>query len=64
MAEKESATPAMTFRPLAPDDLPILHRWLNNPRVYRWYGGVPPPLAGVAEQYAPRILASSSVRPS
>ena len=63
MAEGGSAPTAITFRPLAPDDLPTLHRWLSNPRVYRWYGGAPPSLAEVGEQYAPRLLVASSVRP-
>lgn len=32
----------------------MLHRWLSNPCVYRWYGGTPASLAEVAE---------SSIRP-
>ncbi len=63
MAEGGSATRAITFRPLAPDDLPTLHRWLSNPRVYRWYGGAAPTLAEVAAKYASRTLAASSVHP-
>ena len=60
-----TATPtAITFRSLRSDDLPTLHRWLSNPRVSRWYGGLPPAsLAEVAAKYAPRTLAASSVRP-
>lgn len=27
------------FRPLADDDLPLLHRWLNEPGVVRWWEG-------------------------
>ena len=63
MPEGGSTAPAITFRPLTSGDLPTLHRWLNNPRVYRWYGGTPPSLAEVAEKYAPRLSAASAVRP-
>jgi aminoglycoside 6'-N-acetyltransferase len=63
MADR-STPPSLAFRPLATADLPTLHRWLSNPRVYRWYGGVPPAsFAGVAAKYAPRTLAASAIRP-
>lgn len=29
----------VTFRPLVDDDLPLLHRWLNEPGVVRWWEG-------------------------
>jgi aminoglycoside 6'-N-acetyltransferase len=29
----------VTFRPLVDDDLPMLHRWLNEPGVVRWWEG-------------------------
>lgn len=29
----------VTFRRLADDDLPMLHRWLNEPGVVRWWEG-------------------------
>lgn len=29
----------LTFRPLIDDDLPVLHRWLNEPGVVRWWEG-------------------------
>jgi aminoglycoside 6'-N-acetyltransferase len=29
----------MTFRRLTDDDLPMLHRWLNDPEVVRWWEG-------------------------
>lgn len=29
----------VTFRPLTEDDLPMLHRWLNEPGVVRWWEG-------------------------
>ena len=31
-------TAEITFRPLGEPDLPLVHRWLNNPEVARWYG--------------------------
>ena len=30
---------ALTFRRLTDDDLPMLHRWLNDPGVVRWWEG-------------------------
>ena len=30
---------AIGFRPLTDDDLPLLHRWLNEPGVVRWWEG-------------------------
>jgi aminoglycoside 6'-N-acetyltransferase len=32
-------TPAVTFRRLGDGDLPLLHRWLNEPGVVRWWEG-------------------------
>ncbi len=29
----------VTFRPLTDEDLPMLHRWLNEPGVVRWWEG-------------------------
>ena len=29
----------VTFRRLTDDDLPLLHRWLNEPGVVRWWEG-------------------------
>ena len=29
--------PALTFRPLLEDDLPLLHEWLQRPHVQRWW---------------------------
>ena len=44
----------ITFRPLALDDLVLLHRWLNNDFVARWWPGWPT-LAQVRARYGPRI---------
>lgn len=57
----------ITFRPLAAADLPLLHRWLNNPDVARWYGlGVEnarnPSLAMVVEHYTDRVEGRTPTR--
>lgn len=41
------------FRPLTPDDLPLMHRWLNAPHVHEWWSeGDPPPTSEkVAAEY-------------
>lgn len=49
-----------TFRPLTEGDLPLLHRWLNNPKVAEWYGlgveNIPfPTLEQIETNYLPRI---------
>ena len=54
---------AISFRPLQVADLPQLHRWLTNPRVFRWYGGAPPSSAEVAAKYTPRIAGQSPTKP-
>ena len=41
----------VTFRPLADDDLPLLHRWLNDPAVVRWWEGEDVSWEGVVRQY-------------
>ena len=51
--------PQFSFEPLAADDFPLMHRWLNNPEVAQWYGlGMDnrtyPPLEEVVEHYMPR----------
>jgi aminoglycoside 6'-N-acetyltransferase len=50
----------ITFRPLTDDDAPLMHRWLNNPEVARWYGlgfenQTSPMLEEVAAYYHERI---------
>lgn len=50
----------ITFRPLAAEDIPQLHAWLNNPLVAEWYGlGVEnasfPTLEQVQANYLPRV---------
>jgi RimJ/RimL family protein N-acetyltransferase len=52
--------PEITFRALAEGDLPLVHRWLNNPAVAEWYGldlenKTYPSYEEVAANYLPRI---------
>jgi RimJ/RimL family protein N-acetyltransferase len=57
----------ITFRPLTDTDAPLMHRWLNNPEVARWYGlgfenQTAPTLEQVAEYYGARTLGQQPVR--
>lgn len=52
----------IAFRPLATGDLPLLHGWLNNPRVYRWYGGAASSFAKIETEYAPNIAGQALTR--
>ncbi len=49
----------VSFLPVTEDDLPLLHRWLNNPQVAEWYrepaGKGYPSLEYVIEKWMPRI---------
>lgn len=50
----EPPTP-ITIRPLARDDFPALHRWLNAPHVRRWWRGEPTTPAEIERKYGPRV---------
>lgn len=41
----------VTFRRLADDDLPLLHRWLNEPGVVKWWEGDDVSWEGVVRDY-------------
>jgi aminoglycoside 6'-N-acetyltransferase len=41
----------VSFRPLTDEDLPILHRWLNEPGVVRWWEGDDVSWDGVVRDY-------------
>lgn len=59
-----TARPAVSLRPMAVDDLPILHAWLGREHVVRWWGDERfDSLDAVAAQYLPRILAEGNVTP-
>ncbi len=40
-----------SFRPLDDDDLPMMHRWLNEPGVIRWWEGSDSSWEAVVEEY-------------
>ena len=42
----------VTFRPLVDDDLPMLHRWLNEPGIVRWWEGDDVSWEGVVRDYS------------
>src|SRR5436305_329022 len=42
----------ITFRRLADDDLPMLHKWLNEPGTVRWWEGDDVSWAGVVRGYS------------
>lgn len=46
--------PPITFRPLAHQDLPVLHRWLNVDHAQHWFGG-PTSWDEVVEEYAQHV---------
>jgi AacA4 family aminoglycoside N(6')-acetyltransferase len=60
-----AADQPITLRPLTPQDLPLLHDWLNRPHITRWWGGeaMRPSLADVMAQYHPDALAKERVMP-
>jgi AacA4 family aminoglycoside N(6')-acetyltransferase len=53
----------LRLRPMGESDLPLLHRWLNEPHVVEWWGGERPTLEQVRRHYLPRVLARENVRP-
>ena len=53
--------PTLTFRPLATDDLPLLHEWLSRPHVAEWWGPTPSP-AELAADFGPAIAGKESLR--
>jgi RimJ/RimL family protein N-acetyltransferase len=52
----------ITFQPLGVGDLPILHRWLNEPLVVTWYSKRASTLDEVKSKYGPRIGDDSPVK--
>lgn len=51
--------PEVTFRPLAPADLPLLHEWLNRPHVAEWWEG-PQSFESVVSSYGAEIGSSTT----
>jgi aminoglycoside 6'-N-acetyltransferase-1b len=53
---------AVTFRRLAPADLPLLHEWLGRPHVAQWWSGSPS-LKEVEQEFGPLMDDRSTTRP-
>lgn len=53
----------LSFRPLRPSDLALMHRWLNAPHVARWWYGEDTSWRGIEEKYFPRIEDREPVEP-
>lgn len=51
----------IAFRYLTTDDLPLMHRWLNQGPCLRWYGLQPTRLTEVTGTYEPRLYGESTV---
>lgn len=51
----------ISFRPLTPADLPLLHEWLQRPHVSEWWSPTPT-LAEVAADFLPLTRAESAER--
>lgn len=51
------------LRPLAAQDLPMLHDWLSRPHIVEWWGGEAerPTLQQVLDEYRPEALAAEGV---
>jgi aminoglycoside 6'-N-acetyltransferase len=49
----------VSFRPLTAADLPLLHRWLNEPGVVRWWEGDDVSWEAVARDYDPAASGST-----
>jgi len=52
----------ISFRPVTPSDLVLLHEWLARPHVAEWWGRTPS-LGEVEQEYAPLISDPSTTRP-
>lgn len=50
------------FRLMTPADLPLLHQWLNQEFVFRWYGKRPPAFEEVQAKTLPRITGKQPTR--
>jgi RimJ/RimL family protein N-acetyltransferase len=57
-----SEAPAIGFRPLAMDDLPLMHRWLREPHVRQWWYDTAKTIDEIRAKYAPRISGAEPTR--
>jgi RimJ/RimL family protein N-acetyltransferase len=54
--------PAISFRPLQPADLCLLHEWLSRPHVAEWWSPTPS-FEEVEQEFGPLMDESSTTRP-
>lgn len=54
--------PAITFRPLARDDMELLYDWMRRPHIAEWWGGAPAALHEVEEDFLPYLEPGSTTR--
>lgn len=59
------STDPVILRLLTEDDLPMLHGWLNQPHIVKWWGGEDqrPSLAEVLAEYRPSEMVKKRVTP-
>lgn len=55
---KRTSETGMAFVPLREEDFPLIHRWMNQPFVYEWYGKHPPTMQEVRDKHLPYIKGS------
>jgi len=54
----------ISFRRMKMSDLPLMHRWLNEPHVHEWYDdNRENTLEAITERYAPEILGDKPTEP-
>ena len=55
-------TPTLDFVPLRASDLPLLHRWQNEPLVRQWYARGPCSLEDVSRRYLSTVTGEEPTR--
>ena len=53
---------AITFRPLARGDMPLLFEWMQRPHLAQWWGGAPASQREVEEDFLPYLDSESTTR--
>ncbi len=56
-----AAPPVVSFRPLTPGDLPLLHEWLARPHVAEWWSPAPA-FSEVQQEFGPLTAGQSTTR--
>jgi aminoglycoside 6'-N-acetyltransferase len=61
--EQQPLEPSIAFRRLTVADLPLVHRWLNEDHVRKWWYLEDTPPEGVAAEYVPLIEGKTPTEP-